>query len=294
MDLTLVTCRDMPQPDVDEQPLLEALAAAGVEARLEAWDDPDVDWGATKLTVIRSTWNYTADRDAFLAWARRAASASTTLRNTMSAITPNTHKSYLAALERAEVPVVPTRWFMRGGRAGDADAMRTLPWERIVAKPAVGAGSGGVRAFQLTDDAELERAAAHVTALQATTDVLVQPEFASIANDAELDVVWIDGEFTHTVRKGQRLHGDGPTVQGAREVTDAERALARRALRTIPSFEQREVLYARVDMAPDELGDLRVVEVELVEPSLFLVEHEPALARFTAALARECGVAARS
>ncbi len=289
MDLTLVTCRDMPQPDVDEQPLLDAVAAAGIEARLAAWDDPDVDWNETKLTVIRSTWNYTADRDAFLAWARSTSSAKTTLRNSLSAIVPNTHKSYLASLERNEVPVVPTRWFMAGGRTGDADAMRSLPWERIVAKPAVGAGSSGVRAFDLTSDDGIDAAAAHVTALQATGDVLVQPRLASIADEGERNVVWIGGDFTHTVRKGERLEGDGPAVLGASQVSEDERRLALRALRAVPAYENRELLYARVDMATDELGDLRVVELELVEPSLFLTEHKPALEQFVAALVRDCG-----
>ena len=215
MDLTLVTCLDMPQPDVDEQPLLDALAEAGIETRMAAWDDPEVDWNATMLTVIRSTWNYTADRDAFLAWARSTSSGKTTLRNSLGAIVPNTHKSYLASLERAEVPVVPTRWYMRGGKPGDADAMRALPWERVVAKPAIGAGSGGVRGFDLMSDDEVEAAAAHVTALQSTGDVLVQPQLASIADEGERNVVWIGGDFTHTVRKGQRLDGEPPAVKKA-------------------------------------------------------------------------------
>lgn len=289
MDLTLVTCRDMPQPDVDEQPLLDALAEAGIETRVAAWDDPDVDWNSTRLTVLRSTWNYTADRDAFLAWARSTSAAKTTLRNSLSAIVANTHKSYLATLERAEVPVVPTRWFMRGGRAGDADAMRSLPWERIVAKPAVGAGSGGVRAFDMTRDEDVEAAAAHVTTLQAAGDVLVQPRLASIAAEGERNVVWIGGEFTHTVRKGERLDGDGSAVLGAHPVSEDEHRLARRALRTIPAFANYEVLYARVDMALDELGDLRVIELELVEPSLFLAEHPPALEQMVATLRRDVG-----
>ncbi|MCW2920655.1 MAG: ATP-grasp protein [Thermoleophilia bacterium] len=288
MDLTLVTCLDMPQPDLDEQPLLDALAGAGIEARVAAWDDPAVDWNETKLTVIRSTWNYTADRDAFLAWARTTSAAKTTLRNSLSAIVPNTHKSYLATLERNEVPVVPTRWFMRGGTPGDADAIRSLPWERVVAKPAVGAGSVGVRAFDLTRDDEIEAAAAHVTALQATGDVLVQPRLASIADEGERNVVWIGGDFTHTVRKRERLDGDDPGVVGVSSVSDDEQRLARRALRTLPAFANFEVLYARVDMATDELGDLRVVELELVEPYLFLTEHEPAMEQMVAALVRDC------
>ena len=288
MDLTLVTCLDMPQPDVDEQPLLDALAEAGIETRMAAWDDPEVDWNATMLTVIRSTWNYTADRDAFLAWARSTSSGKTTLRNSLGAIVPNTHKSYLASLERAEVPVVPTRWYMRGGKPGDADAMRALPWERVVAKPAIGAGSGGVRGFDLMSDDEVEAAAAHVTVLQATGDVLVQPQLASIADEGERNVVWIGGDFTHTVRKGQRLDGEPPAVLGARPVSEDERRLALRALRTVPAYTNVELLYARVDMATDELGDLRVVELELVEPSLFLAEYEPALEQMVATLRRDC------
>lgn len=293
MDLTLVTCAQMPEPDADEQLLLDAVAAAGIEARMAAWDDPTVDWHASPLTVIRSTWNYTDDRDGFLAWARRVSSVRTTLRNSLAAIGPNTHKSYLATLERAEVPVVPTRWFMRGGTPADTDAMRRLPWERVVAKPAIGAGSRGVAAFDLADDADVERAAAHVQELQATTDVLVQPQLASIVEEGEHDVVWIDGKVTHVVRKRQRLAADDEHVDVSRPATDEEERLALRTLRTVPAFNARDLLYARVDMARDELGDLRVIELELVEPSLFLLQHEPALERLVAALVRDCGLDGR-
>lgn len=291
MDLTLVTCADMPEPDRDERPLLDALAAAGVEARLAAWDDPTVDWNASPLTVLRSTWNYTDDRRAFLDWARRVASGRTTLRNALSVVGPNTHKSYLATLERADLPVVPTRWFMHGGRAATVDAIRALPWREVVAKPAVGAGSRGVAAFDLDDDGGVEAAAAHVSSLQADGDVLVQPRLRSIVEHGELDVVWIDGEVTHVVTKRQRLAADDEHVDAARPATEDEQRLVQRVLRTIPAFGQRELLYARVDLARDELEDLRIVELELVEPSLFLVEHPPALDRFVGALRRESGAA---
>lgn len=289
MDLTLVTCSQLPEPDHDEQPLLDALADAGIDARMAAWDDADVDWGEAALTVVRSTWNYWDDRDAFLDWMRRASSASTVLRNPLNVMSPNTHKSYLAALERANVPVVPTRWFARGGRAADADMLRTLPWRHVVTKPAVGGGSRGVRAFDLGSDDELEAAAAHVTSLQQLGEVLVQPRLESIATEGERDIVWIDGEVTHVVTKHTRLEGDDEHVDTPRDPDEAELALARWALRTIPAVEQRELLYARIDVAPDELGTLRIVELELVEPSLFLAMHEPAMDRFVAALARDCG-----
>jgi len=116
---------------------------------------------------------------------------------------------------------------------------------------------------------------------------MVQPELQSIVEHGERDVVMIDGELTHTVVKRQRLAGDDEQVAAARAVSEDERALATRVLRNQPAFQQRELLYARIDMAPDELGTLRVIELELVEPSLFLVQHEPALERFVAALKRD-------
>ncbi|MCW2956350.1 MAG: hypothetical protein JWO69_1219 [Thermoleophilia bacterium] len=293
MDLTLVTCRDLPEPDLDEAPLLAALAAAGVEARVAAWDDPEVDWDAAPLTVLRSTWNYADDRDGFLRWARATSARSTVLRNPLGVITPNSHKSYLAGLERQELPVIPTRWYSRGGAAPDADALRALPWDRIVAKPAVGGGSSGVRRFELTAADDVDAAVAHVAALQLQGEVLVQPELASIVEEGETNIVWIGGEFTHVVTKRQRLEGDDEQAADARLPTEEEERLARRVLRTVPGFSERELLYARVDVARDELDTLRVIELELVEPSLFLTLHEPALAKFVATLSQACGLALR-
>jgi hypothetical protein len=286
MDVTLVTCSAMPEPDVDEQPLLDTLAAAGIEARLCAWDDPTVDWGASPLTVVRSAWNYAADRDAFLRWARATAGESTVVRNPIAVLGPNTHKSYLAALERAELPVVPTRWFARGGTPASVEAMRSLPWREIVLKPAVGGGSTGVRAFDLDDDEQLEAAAQHARALQARGEVLAQPRLASIVEEGERDVVWIDGECTHTVTKLSRLEDDEEQATTCRAPSEEEARLVRRVLATVPAYSTQELLYARVDVARDELGTLRIIELELVEPSLFLTLHEPAMERFVRALAR--------
>jgi hypothetical protein len=95
------------------------------------------------------------------------------------------------------------------------------------------------------------------------------------------------------VTKRQRLEGDDEQAADARLPTEEEERLARRVLRTVPGFSERELLYARVDVARDELDTLRVIELELVEPSLFLTLHEPALAKFVATLSQACGLALR-
>ena len=75
MDVALATCRNLPEPDPDAEPLLEALARAGIEARFVAWED-ELDWSSAPLTLLRSTWNYPRHPEAFLAWAEHVARVS--------------------------------------------------------------------------------------------------------------------------------------------------------------------------------------------------------------------------
>lgn len=104
----------------------------------------------------------------------------------------------------------------------------------------------------------------------------------------ERALVCIDGELTHSVRKSPRFHGDDESVSDALPITDAERALAERALAVAPGDDR---LYGRVDVAPGPDGAPVIMELELVEPSLFLLQHPPALRRLVAAIARRASAA---
>ena len=75
MKLRVATCLTLPEVDVDEAPLMGALAAANIDAKLVAWDDPHADWDAPIPTIIRSTWNYAVHLDRFLAWVDRVSRA---------------------------------------------------------------------------------------------------------------------------------------------------------------------------------------------------------------------------
>jgi hypothetical protein len=65
----------LPEPDVDEELLLEALRRRGVRARIAAWNDPAEEWDAPVPTLVRSTWDYIHDLAAFRAWIARASAA---------------------------------------------------------------------------------------------------------------------------------------------------------------------------------------------------------------------------
>ena len=274
MELRIATCRPLPEPDHDEDLLLEALVRAGVCPHMAAWHDPDEAWDEAIPTVIRSTWDYIHDVDGFVAWTQNVAGP---LWNSAGVIAANTHKRYLLDLAAAGIAVTPTVLVPRGP-ADLAAIGEQRGWDDVVVKPAVGASSfGALRCRAGGTDGQ-----AHLDDLLTRTDVLVQPYLTSVDGSGERALVWIDGEFTHAVRKSPRFSGGDEHVSGAIPITDDERALGERVMAHVGG----ELLYARVDIARDVHEVPLVMELELIEPSLFLMQHPPALERLVAGLVR--------
>lgn len=278
--IALVTCAALPELDADERLLLDALVALGADVDAAVWDDPGVIWRGFDAAVIRSTWDYTEDVFAFREWAARAGLA-TRLLNSADVIAWNTDKRYLLDLADAGLAVVPTTFIAPEDRAHTA----VIPSEQhaeFVVKPAVSAGSRDTARYSVT--ADLEAAGAHVDRLLADGRVvMIQPYFESVDTIGETGMIFIDGEFSHAIRKGQMLHAgrEGDTVEGLyvreqidpMDVTDAQLRLAREVLAAIPVLDEAP-LYARVDLIPDASGQPLLLELELTEPSLFFA-HEP-------------------
>jgi hypothetical protein len=122
----------------------------------------------------------------------------------------------------------------------------------------------------------------HLAALTARGAALVQPYLRSVEEYGERSLVWIDGELTHAIRKQPRFAGDIERIQGPLAIADDERAVAEAALAPVAD----QILYGRVDLARDDAGQPVVMELELVEPSLFFAQHPGAAARYAAALRR--------
>ncbi len=279
--LRIATCQTLPEPDADEVPLAAALAAAGVEARLAAWDDPAEDWSAPIPTLLRSTWNYALAAPEFLRWVERVAAVAP-LWNPAHVVRGNVHKRYLLDLAARGVPTVATLLVERGGAPSLAECAAQLGCERLVAKPAIGAGSLDTERFSMAEPQDEARFAAHLAAISARCEVLVQPFVASVLEYGERSMIWIDGELSHAIRKAPRFSGDDERIEGPMPIAAEERALAEAALAPLAS----EILYGRVDMARDERGQPMVMELELVEPSLFFARRPGSAERLVAGLLR--------
>lgn len=271
MKLRIATCTTLPEIDVDAAPLAAALARANIDATLVPWDDPAADWDAPIPTIIRSTWNYSRSVDAFLAWVDRTANAAPLL-NPPDIIRGNVYKRYLLDLQERGVPVVPTQLVPIGQSI-------TVDHPRFVIKPEVGAGSLDTKVFERGDPAAI----AHLESITVRGAALVQPYVASVDGYGERSLMWIDGELTHAIRKSPRFAGDSERIDGPFPILPEERAVAEAAL--APYTDQ--ILYGRVDMARDDAGKPMVMELELVEPSLFFARHPPAVDRYVAGLRRK-------
>jgi len=273
LDVRIATCAALPEPDDDQPVLAAALATAGLAAALVGWDDPTADWDAAIPTVLRSTWNYPLAPAAFLAWLDRAAAAAPVI-NPPDVVRDNLHKRYLLALAARGVPVVPTTLVERGASC----ELAAIDAPSIVIKPEIGAASLATRRFAPDDPA----AQAHLASITAHGAALVQPYLASVDSHGERALVWIDGELSHAIRKTPRFSGDHERVTGPVAIAGDERAVAEAAL---APFADR-ILYGRVDLARDASGQPVVLELELIEPSLYFVQLPAAADRFVAALRR--------
>jgi hypothetical protein len=277
-DVVLVTATTVSKQDFDEAPLLEALAGVGLTARVLAWDDPTARPGfaAARICVLRSTWNYVHHWTDFLAWVTWCAGV-TSLWNPAAVVRWNSHKGYLFELAAAGIPIVPTHLVPRGTAVDLATLVSG--WDSVVVKPAVSAGSF---ATLKADAADLAPAARHLSAMLSERDMLVQRYEPSVEDYGERSLVVIDGELSHAVRKSARFIGAPEAVSDdAVAIADDERALARAVLAAAPT----PLLYARVDLVRDSAGRPQLMELELIEPSLFFGRHPPSAARMAAAIA---------
>jgi glutathione synthase/RimK-type ligase-like ATP-grasp enzyme len=289
--LALVSARAARGLDEDMPPLLAAFSAAGAQAEIADWDDDAVAWQNFDLALLRSAWDYTERLPQFLAWAERTA-ALTRLHNPLPVVRWNCDKHYLLELAARGLPVVPSSFVEPGTDAAAAlsAALGEHAHADLVVKPAVGAGARDTRRYPRTEHAAM---LAHLQRLLAARrSVLLQPYLDQVDHHGETALMFINGRFSHAIRKGPLLPRGAAATQAlfaaehisARSPSTAELALAERILAQLPFG---ELLYARVDLIREAAGAPCLLELELTEPSLFLSHAAPAAPQLArAALAR--------
>jgi glutathione synthase/RimK-type ligase-like ATP-grasp enzyme len=283
IDCTLVTCEKVPALDPDDGLLARELQRRGLTVSIEAWSNRRAQWEASRLCVLRSTWDYHERCDEFIAWVGHAGSI-TALKNDPKVLRWNAHKSYLLELERRGVPVVPTAWVSRGESCDLAELAAARGWRDVVLKPARGAASHEVTLVH-RGAASFAAGQERLRHLAETQDVLVQPYLRNVVTYGERALIFFDGRYSHTVVKKpfDTVLVVGDARSSLVQATRGELDVAAKALAAVPG----RTLYARIDLLRDDENRVCVNEVELIEPGLYLGAHEPARRHFADAIVRE-------
>jgi hypothetical protein len=274
--LALITSVGAADLGADGDLLLPELGRLGIAGIPVGWG-VDLTTRAFDGAVIRSASDYVDHPRRFLDWCRETSNRMP-LANPIDVLAWNSDKRYLRDLERTGVAVVPTLWL------GPGETLTGIRWERFVVKPVI---SAGARASATYGRSGLPEARRHVDAITAGgVTAMVQPHLTSIDREGEVGVYVIGGEVSHAIRKAGVLRAGAPPAAdlslGRHQqvvpspLLEEHVRFARAVLDGVPGGPDR-LLYVRVDMARGEEGELLLLELECIEPRLFL-EHAPARA----------------
>lgn len=277
----LATCQHRRDVTESDGLLVAALGDLGISVRSAPWDEISPATLGGSLVCIRSTWDYHHRSDEFRAWAAHLRQAGVTVVNPVETIHWNMDKGYLGELEAAGIAIPPTRWIEADGEGQLPAILSDAGWERAVLKPRISATAHGTH---LISRGEVLNGA-HVAALH-PGGALLQAFVPEIQVGGELSLMFIDGEFSHAVRKQPatadfRVQAEFGGTVGPASAPAALVTFGARVLHAAPV----PWTYARVDMV-DTAGGPLLMELELIEPDLFLGFSPAAAQRLAGAVAR--------
>ena len=276
----LVTCEKYLDMTPDEQALRLALAELGVEAVAVAWDDQQVDWTRFDGLLVRTIWNYHEQPFAFRSWLAEIEQAGVPVWNSVPTIQWNMEKTYLRELAERGVAVVPTVWLEKGETAVLSQILAEQGWTEAVVKPVISASA---------IDSWLT---ASTTSASSVTEITDQPRFEELLarkalmvqqkmpiEQGEWSLMFFGGTYSHGVLKRPaegdfRVQDEYGGTFALLEPPASLVAQARQILETVPG-----TLYARVD-GMDINGRFILMELELIEPYLFLDLEDGSVERF--------------
>lgn len=293
--VTLATCAALPNLDEDDAALPDALAARGIEPRIAVWNDPDVDWSAAGLVVLRSVHDYASHREEFLRWAESVPK----IVNHPDVLRWNTDKHYMIELANRGMPMIPTLWLEPEQKLSKHQLHTRFPaGGDFVVKPAISSGAQEAGRYTAVDGYSRMSAINHAAELLAEgRSVMVQRYLESVDKRGETALIYMNGLVSHAVEKEAMLHGpyhpgEVPHEKAhARQATDTEWRLGEEVRGAIHSYiksrlgRDEQLTFCRIDVVEGPNGSMSVMEVSLVDASLYLSTTPGAVDNFADAIA---------
>ncbi|SIQ50372.1 ATP-grasp domain-containing protein [Pontibacter lucknowensis] len=283
--IALVTCQSLgdytANADSEDERLYRYLAEKGHKISFQVWDDEQVDWTAFDAIIIKSPWDYFDKINAFYTWLDKLEAMGCPVLNPVRTLRWNADKQYFKDMQAQGVKIVPTVWLEQGSTF-DADSVFTaIGRDKIIVKPRV---SGAAKNTLAISREEVGAYTDRVNALLQHEPFLAQPFLEEIRTQGEWSFLFFNGRYSHAVLKTAKS-GDFRVQHffGGSVHTPTPPAGMLQTATTIVEQFAHDCLYARVD-GVELNGELVLMELELIEPFLFLSTSEGALDRYYQAL----------
>ncbi|WP_233553711.1 ATP-grasp domain-containing protein [Algoriphagus lacus] len=267
---------------IDEDKILSAiLTELGISHEIQAWSDPQVDWSNYSHLLIKSTWDYFDYYPEFLQWIEKIQQLGIPVLNDLKTVKWNSSKNYLLEIEEKGYPVIAGMILPKGIRPNLELIKQKVTSEIFVVKPLVSGGAKNTLKIPVKDWAEYEE---KVFQLVQNEDFLVQPFVSEVAEVGEYSMIFFNRTFSHGVLKTPAKsdfrvqHYFGGTIQ---EIHPSATMLES-GQKLIDTF-GADTLYSRVDGVEID-GVFHLMELELIEPYLFLGLSEKAIPNYRDAL----------
>ncbi|MBS4071985.1 MAG: glutathione synthetase [Algoriphagus sp.] len=269
---------------IDEDKLLSGiLTEMGISNEIQAWSDPKVDWLSYSHLLIKSTWDYFDYYPQFLQWIENIKSLDIPVLNDLDTIRWNSAKNYLLEIESKGFPTIAGLVLEKGTKPKLEQIQEKVKSDILVIKPLVSGGAKNTLKIPVTEWSKFE---ANVSQLVEKEDFLAQPFIKEVAEVGEYSLIFFNQQFSHAVLKTPAKsdfrvqHYFGGTIQEIQP----DSTLLESAQKLIDTFGQG-TLYGRVDGVLID-GVFHLMELELIEPYLFLGLSNQAIPNYTKALRR--------
>lgn len=282
--VAFLTMEDTAGWSIDADLAFDPLADLGWQAEWLPWRTPNTDWHAWDAVYLAATWDYPDDPGAFLRVLESIAASRAILVNDLEIVRWNIPKTYLRDLERGGARIVPSLWFERFADADLEQAFERFDTGRLIVKPVV---STNAHNTFLIDRNTLRLEKARLEMVFRCRAFVVQPFLSAVTSEGEYSLFHIGEGISHGIRKVPKSGDFRVQEEHGASITDAAptpemRAAAENAIGLVPA----PALYGRCDFVRDSAGELCIMELELIEPSLYLRMHEAAPRRFAEAFDR--------
>ena len=261
--------------------LSNILSDLDISHEIVSWSDPEVNWGQFSLLLFKSTWDYFDHYSAFLSWLDKIRILGIPTLNSLNTIIWNSSKSYLLEIESKGFPVIAGMILPKGRPIALNEIANKIQTESLVIKPLV--SGGAKRTLKL----EKKNWAKHKNEIQSWMNeeaFLVQPFVPEVEKVGEYSLLFFNGKFSHAVLKTPAKedfrvqHYFGGTIK---QVNPSASMLAS-CLMLVDEY-AKESLYVRVDGVEIE-GVFHLMELEMIEPYLFLESNEEAIGNYKNAI----------